>query len=277
MGTSVAELRETLGRRYPGAQPLVYRTAAAVRTGIEALDGMLPNGGLPRGRLTVWRPGGGTTAVLRSTAQRVQANGERAAWIDGSGMLAGEDWPGGLLIRPAGERAGFGCAEEVLRCGGFALVVLSGVGRGMERVAGRLTHAVREGGGALVVVGEESALAHLRVTSRILPAETQWRSDAFGEAAIVESVRLRVEASALGWSGGVSFSLPVRVWTPRFALDPLLVDRRGVPHRAGHWAGARHREWRGPTARGPAVSNAAEESTALPSILNSLAKVRKGA
>jgi hypothetical protein len=279
MGTSVAELRETLGRRYPDAHPLVYRTAAAVRTGIEALDGVLPNGGLPRGRLTVWRPGGGTTAVLRSAMRSVLANGERVAWIDGSGTVAGEDWPGGLLIRPDGERAGFGCAEEILRCGGFALVVLSGAGHGLERVAPRLSHALREGGGAFVAIGEESALAHLRIASRILASDTHWRRDAFGDATDVESVRVRVDASALGWSGGVSFRLPVLGRGPRLALDPMLVDRRGVPHRAGHWIGLRNREQRVmPTRDGPQVSKTGavtapvqEHSTPI-----SLAEVRAG-
>lgn len=276
MGSSLAELRETLGRRYPGAQPLVYRTAGAIRTGIAALDGILPNGGLPRGRLTIWRPGGGATAVLRSAVRRVETEGERSAWVDVSGMVAGEDWPGGLLVRPSSERAGFGCAEEVLRCGGFALVVLSGVGRGLGRVAGRLTHAVREGGGAFVTVGEENALAHLRMASRILPADLQCRPDAFGEPAVIESVRVRVEASALGWSGSISFRLPVLVRSPRLALDPLLVDRRGVPHRAGHWTnGRQHR--RESTKIAPVVSNSANVPAPLPAIPDSLAKVRRGA
>ncbi|MGH7503733.1 MAG: hypothetical protein ACREL7_18560 [Longimicrobiales bacterium] len=279
MRTAVAELREALGQRFPGAQPLVYRTAGAVQTGIEVLDRELPNGGLPRGRLTVWRPGGGATAVMRSAMRSVVSNGERAAWIDVGGTITGDAWPGALLIRPDGERSGFACAEEVLRCGGFALVVLAGVGRGLSRVAARLSHAQREGGGAFVAMGEESSLAHVRVASRILARETRWRRNAFGEETDVESVLVRVDAGALGWSGHVTFRLAVLSRGQRLALDPLLVDRRGVPLRAGHWSGGHGRDQGGSPTRGdPLVSNERASLEAMPVHPgpNSLAEVRTG-
>jgi hypothetical protein len=150
-------------------------------------------------------------------------------WIDGGWTVAGDFWPGGLLIRP-GKEFGFACAEEVLRSGGFALVVLTGSG-GLGRVASRLSRAVREGGSAFVVRSEESLLAHLRVASRLLVAGASWKQDPFGEPAVVEAVRVRVEARALGWSGSIEFLLPVLCRSPRLAVDPMLVDRRGV--RAG--------------------------------------------
>ncbi|HUF26152.1 MAG TPA: hypothetical protein VMM18_04130, partial [Gemmatimonadaceae bacterium] len=82
MTSAVLDLRRSLAARFPDAQPLVYRTAAALPMGLPELDGLLPNGGLPRGRVTVWAPGGGATAVLRSACAAAVVRGERAAWVE---------------------------------------------------------------------------------------------------------------------------------------------------------------------------------------------------
>ena len=232
--SALAELRTALAERFPDALPLSSRTAVAVATGIGELDGLLPNGGLPRGRLTVWVPGGGATAVLRAACASVTARGERAAWVDGAGTLVA-GWPAGsLLLRPAGEHEALVCTEELLRSGGFALVVVSGVGKAVGREAVRLSRGAKEGGSALVAVSGESPVASLRLASRLPPDGYCWRSNPFGEPVEVDSVRVEVEARSLGWSGRTSFAL--RVWNRpvRVAPDPLLVDRRGVvrkPHR----------------------------------------------
>src|SRR5436190_642052 len=76
-------LRALLEARFPDATPVTHRTAEPVATGISALDAILPGGGLPRGRLTVWVPEGGATAILRAASQTTVLNGERAVWIDG--------------------------------------------------------------------------------------------------------------------------------------------------------------------------------------------------
>jgi hypothetical protein len=241
MATSLAELRDALARRFPDALPLSCRTALTVAMGIDELDGMLPNGGLPRGRLTVWAPGGGATAVLRAACVTVSGRGERAAWVDAAGTVA-QGWPAEvLLLRPAGERDALVCAEELLRSGGFALVVLGGTSKAAEREAVRLSRAAKEGGSAFVVVTAESVVASLRLRSRLPPEAYRWRRNSFGEPAEVEAVRVEVEAASLGWSGRTSFALPVLARPVRLALDPLLVDRRGVlrkpyrPRRSG-WA-----------------------------------------
>jgi hypothetical protein len=59
----------------------------------------------------------------------------------------------------------------------------------------------------------------------------------------------------------------------------LLVDRRGVPHRAGHWAGGRQREHGGSTEERPLVSKGAvvPKPAELPSGAISLARMRRGA
>lgn len=148
----VQDLRTLLEQRFPDALPVRYGTVEGVATGVEALDAILPSGGLPRGRVTAWSPGGGATALLHAACRAVVARGERAAWVDGSGTVAGVSWRGGpALFRPADALKALECTEVLLRSGGFALVVLSG-GQPGETEWVRLSRAAKEGGGALVVV-----------------------------------------------------------------------------------------------------------------------------
>jgi hypothetical protein len=227
---AVSQLREVLADQFPDAQPLVYRTAAALATGIEALDRLLPGNGLPRGQLTVWRPGGGATAVLRAACVSTVGRGERAAWVDTGGQIPGDDWPTGpLLVRPAGPGEALECAEELARCGGFGLVVL---GVGAREIPVRLGRAIREGGGVLVAVSPDVSQGRLRFESRLMAEAWSWKDGPFGEPSQVESASLEVSAWTLGWSGQTQFRLPVISHSPRLALDPLLVDRRGAPRRA---------------------------------------------
>lgn len=224
----VLELQKRLQERFPNAQPVLYRTSGAVATGVSALDGLLPGSGLPRGRVTLWTPGGGVSAVLRAASSHVVAEGERAAWIDAQRSVTGDSWERGpMLLRPKSELDALMCAEELLRCGGFALVVLNGVGRAFEHEAVRLSRAVRDGGCAFVVVAQQSSIAHLRLQSRIQPHNYRWAFDPFGDPTQVNSVRVEVQAQSMGWQGRTSFVLPVLTFEQRAALDPLLRDRRG--------------------------------------------------
>lgn len=192
------------------------------------MDAMLPNGGFARGRLAVWAPGGGATAILRSACGNVVRRGERAAWIDGAGTIA-EVWPeGSLLVRPGDGLKASRCAEELLRSGGFALVGLSGSGPALAREAVRLARAAKAGGSAFLVVGAEVPISTLRLASRLPPEGYCWWANPFGEPAEVESVCVEVRAWSLGWSGRTSFSLPVSARRSRLALDPSLPDRRGA-------------------------------------------------
>lgn len=226
----LTSLRQALERRFPDAVPLARGLAGAVSTGIGALDGLLPGGGLARGRVTLWQPGGGSTAVLRCACEAVVAAGERSAWIDGRGQQGADFWrPGPLLVRPASDVEALTAAEDLLRSGGFGLVVLQGAARALEAEAVRLARAARAGGAALVLVAATAPVAHLRARSRISPEAYRWRRDAFGEAVEVVAVRLEVEATSLGWSGRTAFELPVRTHRPRLAPEPRLVDRRGAP------------------------------------------------
>lgn len=230
---AIHDLRERLAHRYPDVLPLSWRTAQAVGTGIVRLDGLLPNGGFPRGRMTVWSPGGGATAVLRSACRSVVAQGERSAWVDGAGMVLGDSWPAGpLLLRPSSSLEALECAEELARSGGFGLVVLSG-DRGLERVVVRLGRAVRTGGGAFVALSQASSVAQLRMRSRLLEESWKWRRGPFGEPMEAEAVVMRVEAWSLGWRGRTEIRLPVRSHDARLAPESRLVDRRGAKRKGG--------------------------------------------
>lgn len=232
MGSSAAEvleLRKQLEQRFPDAQPVRYGTTGAVGTGVAALDGALPAGGLPRGRVTVWQPGGGATAVLRSACETVVRSGERAAWVDGAGTLSGAYWAEGpLLFRPGGDGVAV-AAEELLRSGGFALVVVTGGGARLGDGEGvRLGRGAREGGAALVVVTGGAPVSHLRLRSSYDPTGFHWKTGPFGEPVSLDSVVVRIRLESMGLSRRVRFRLPVEHHDVRLCLEPRLVDRRGT-------------------------------------------------
>jgi hypothetical protein len=245
MSAALAELRAALADRFPDTLPIAYRAARAVGTGFARLDALLPGNGLPRGRLSVWAPGGGATSVLTAACCRVVERGERAAWVDGCGSMTGEFWwPGPLLLRPKGECAALMCAEELLRSGGFALVVLGsidGTGRELAEGAVRLTRAAREGGAAFVAIALTVPVAHLRLNSCIAAENYRWRKNPFGEPIEPVAVTLRVAARSLGWSGHTELRLPVLSHGQRIALDPLRPDRRGVRRSVAR--GGKRRQW----------------------------------
>lgn len=228
---STALLRTLIEQRFPDATPLTHRTAEPVATGIQPLDVILPNGGLPRGRLSVWMPQGGATAILRAACSTVASAGERAAWIDGLGTIAGQFWDEGpILVRPANRRNSLRAAEELLRCGGFSLIVLAGSEpAGTEMV--RLSRAAREGGAAFVALTSHTSMASIRLTSRILPHSYVWRRSAFGDPAEACSASVKVRAQSLGWNKTTEFRVPIVQYDVRSALEPGLPDRRGNKRR----------------------------------------------
>jgi len=227
MSTSIAALRALIEQRFPDATPLTQGTTEQVETGISALDGILPNGGLPRGRLSAWAPFGAATAILRAACDSAVDKGERAAWIDSDNTVAGAFWTDTvLLVRPKSRIHALRAAEELLRSGGFALLVIAGAEpQGTEAV--RLTRAAREGGAALVAVTMSATLASLRLQSRLL--RYRWRRTPFGDPAIAQDATVRVHARAPGWNAHADFSIPVRHHELRLSLESELADRRGLP------------------------------------------------
>lgn len=159
---------------------------------------------------------------------RVASGGERAAWVAGPGRgVVGSGWGEGVFhLRPSGIEEALECTEELLRTGGFGLVVLDGV-EVRRSEALRLGRAVREGGGAFAVLAD-GVSAPLRLSSRLVPEGYRWRSGPFGGPAEVESALLRVDVKGLGVDSWVEFELPVIGHEVRLSLERGLVDRRGA-------------------------------------------------
>lgn len=228
MPAQVSALRELLERRFPGTVPLTHHTTPVAATGLSALDGILPGGGLPRGRLSVWAPGPGATALIRAACTAAVGRRERAAWVDAEGVSSGEaSWAGVALVRPEDPHRALRCAEELLRSGGFGVVVLAGAPTaGAARV--RLSRAAREGGGALVEIATDGFMAGLRLASWVSAGGYHWRRNVLGEATEVETVGVRVRATALGWDREADVLLTVASHALRLSLEPALGDRRGA-------------------------------------------------
>jgi hypothetical protein len=228
---SVAALRALINQRFPDAAPITHGSTEPVASGVAELDRILPGGGFPRGKLSIWEPSGGVSAVLRAACRATLAIGERAAWIDAAGVITGPAWDEGpLLFRPKDHISALRGAEELLNSGGFSLVVLTGAEpQGTETV--RLTRAARDGGGALVALTTNASMASLRLTSRLLPHSYRWRRDPFGDPAEAKLVVMRVRARSLGWNAASEFPIAVMHTDLRSALEPGLADRRGVRRR----------------------------------------------
>jgi hypothetical protein len=176
-------------------------------------------------------PQGGATAILRSASITVASSGERAAWVDGLGTIAGQFWEEGpILVRPANRRNSLRAAEELLRCGGFALIVLTGSEpAGTEMV--RLSRAAREGGSAFVALTSHTSMASVRIVSRIMPHSYVWKRTPFGDPAEACSASVKVHAQALGWNRRAEFRVPIVQHEPRSSLEAGLPDRRGLKKR----------------------------------------------
>ncbi len=173
-------------------------------------------------------PQGGATAILRAACHAAASTGERAAWIDGLGTITGQFWDEGpILVRPANRRNSLRATEELLRCGGFGIIVLTGSEpAGTEMV--RLSRAAREGGTAFIALTTHTSMASLRLVSRILPDSYDWKRSPFGDPAEAESVKIKVNAQSLGWNRKVEITVPVAAHDLRSALEPALPDRRGM-------------------------------------------------
>ncbi|MDH3298112.1 MAG: hypothetical protein OEM23_05825 [Gemmatimonadota bacterium] len=161
-----------------GVRPSSSDASLVVPTGLQILDDLLPNGGLPRGRIVEWSgPAScGKTAVLRASLERLRENGESVALIDGSGALYAPDWarlvPGEgefWVVRPDSASEATWCADMLLRSGAFGAVALriaepatTPLGRGTSV---RLQRLAEEAAAVFVTVGQV-AVAALRLGFR---------------------------------------------------------------------------------------------------------------
>lgn len=140
--------------------------AAAIPTGIEALDRALSDGGIPSGRLTEIQGvlGSGRTTLVRQLVLSAVDARRWVAVIDGSRTLAPREWAeagesGRLwVIRPSGADRSAWCADILLRSGAFSLVVLDGAPSLSRETAIRLTRLAREHDAALIIVGDSPVI-----------------------------------------------------------------------------------------------------------------------
>jgi hypothetical protein len=168
----------------------------------------------------------GGTAVLRAAVAESLGRGERVAWIDGARSL-GPHWIAGpLVIRPQTADLARKAAEILLKCGGFALVVLTGLDLDSGAML-RLSRMVHEGGGAFVALTTAAHTAMLRLSSRILSDQLRAALGPFGDIAMIERVTVRIEARSPGWSAHTLLHLPTRHHDLRLSFDPDVADRRG--------------------------------------------------
>lgn len=161
-------------------------SAPAVPTGLPLLDALLPDGGLPRGRVVEWAgpASSGKTAVLRESLRHLRREGESVALIDASGGLYAPHWqalvPGEgefWIVRPNSAPEATWCADLLLRSGAFGAVALrveeavgitsrAGTTEALGRAASvRLQRLAEEAATVFVTVGQV-AVAALRLGFR---------------------------------------------------------------------------------------------------------------
>ena len=218
LAVTVEALREQIRRLQ--AAPRTH--LAALRTGVEAFDALLPGGGLPLGQVVeLWgeRASGRTSLALRAVAS-AHREGRLCAWVDGPGELyppaavaAGVDPSRLLIVRPRTADQVAWSAVQLVRSGAFACVVLD-LTRAPARAEGGLRLNPAEGKRLLDAAGRGGGLL-LMLTAPEAPADgmMRLRTEPRGERGLsVEVVRSR--------QGG----LGTRTVVPWRALYPELAE-----------------------------------------------------
>lgn len=212
-------------------------------TGLRTLDELLPEGGLPRGRIVEWTgpPSSGKTAILRSSLAYLRRQGESVALIDGSGGLYAPDWHplvGGegefWIVRAGSPAEASWCADLLLRSGAFGAVALrvdespwaapmsAGDDEALGRAASvRLQRLAEEAATVFVTVGRV-AIAALRLGFRPGRIEPLAGGPFGPRLPAARPVWVR-----LGKRGETE--VPVLCPVPENRVDPLVVlrDRKG--------------------------------------------------
>ena len=218
---AVAELAQSLRRRFPGARLQGGDAPAVLATGVEALDALLP-GGLPRGRVTVLAgpPSSGHTGLALAAAARVTGGGARVAWIDvpctlhpPSADAAGVELARLVLVRPParGARqvaAALHAGAVLLGARAVGLVVLDLAGDGVtvptDRGAWtRLARAVSSEAACLVLAGAAPGGSPLAQVASVVVslgrARATWLGD--GAPARLAGARIRAEVARSRFGG----------------------------------------------------------------------------
>jgi recombination protein RecA len=241
MSLSLAELVQLLPPPAPAAP--------AIPTGIAALDAVLQGGGLPRGRLTeiVGSIGSGKTTLARAVVEATVADHGWVAYVDAQRTLDPRDWvhlgdaEGVWMIRPHDASRAAWCADVLLRSGAFALVVVDGAPTLTKSAAVRLTRLARDGGAALVILGDRAGAASQLggavrlVVERPTPGSRRPRHHGGTGDGPTRTIAVRVEKG--GTLRTVEVSCAVAV-ARRLCAHPEVPDRRGVAR--GPAGGSRH-------------------------------------
>lgn len=225
---------------------------AGLPTGLKALDAAFLSGGLPRGRLTeiVGARGSGKATLVRGIVEETIAGGGWVAYVDAERTLAPRDWAhleveSLWMVRPREPARAPWCADVLLRCGAFALVVLDSAPKLSRSVAVRLTRLARESGAGLVVVADEEergsmlgGAVRLRVKREAgggrREAGRRMRERRAGDVSVVPSPASR-KLTVVVEKGGIHRTVEVGCAigvARRLCAHPEVPDRRGVASRA---------------------------------------------
>jgi hypothetical protein len=245
--------------------------AAAIPTGIEALDRALSDGGVPSGRLTEIQGarGSGRTTLVRHLVMTAVAARRWVAVIDGSRTLAPREWAeagdsGRLwVIRPSGADRSAWCADILLRSNAFSLVVLDSAPSLSRQVVIRLTRLAREHDAALVIVGDIPVIGsavRMRVTRRRPEARSQRPEVRFAESRMTNHAsRITILIEKGGLQHAVEVSCAIEM-ARRLRTHSEVPDRRGVAtrNRRGEKVDSPHRRESGLRAATPGQEPDAE-------------------
>lgn len=219
------------------------------RTGVGALDAALHvTGGVPRGRLTelLGAAGSGVTTLARRLVGQALAAGAWVAYVDATCTLAPRDWADTerlWVVRPPDAGRAAWCADVLLRCGGFGLVVVDGAPVLSRAVAMRLLQLARDANAALVLVGTGTRASDLAGALRLRaraanagagagerPPARRWRPEGGGTWSVVQRAVITVEKG--GTHRNVEVSCAVGV-ARRLCAHPEVPDRRPVARAPG--------------------------------------------
>ena len=255
---SLSALRQQLAAILP---PPRAGDAAAIPTGIEALDRALSDGGVPSGRLTEIQGarGSGRTTLVRQLVLAAVSGRRWTAVIDGSRTLAPREWAeagasGRLwVIRPHSADRSAWCADILLRSGAFSLVVLDGAPPLSRQVVVRLTRLAKEHDVAFVVVGDTPVIGsavRLRVERRKATGHRPRATGSYESQVTSHESRVTVRIEKGGVQHAVEVSCAFEM-ARRLRSHSEVPDRRGVAtrNRRGEKVASPHRRQSGNNGR----------------------------
>jgi RecA DNA recombination protein len=269
--------------------------AAAIPTGIEALDRALSDGGVPSGRLTEIQGarGSGRTTLVRQLVTTAVAARRWVAIVDGSRTLAPREWAeagdsGRLwVIRPPAAVQSAWCADILLRSSAFSLVVLDSAPALPRPVAIRLTRLAQEHDVALVVVGDHPVIGsavRLRVKrtksevrgQRIASQAPGPRPQALSHESPVRQSHITIHVDKGGLQHAVEVFCAIEM-ARRLRTHSEVPDRRGVAtrNRRGEKVASPHRRESGARAAPHEGERESERENEQPPVGTTLPRKRR--